>query len=380
MKLCRSGSLLVLLLAMAFAPAGISAGATLTNYAGLVYSGNTNTATQSGIFVVSIAPNRVFSGRMLIGQRHAGFTGQFNTNGAANVLVQITIDNSCYGCDPPVSDIETQSLWNVHFQLSPAGDSVSGVLNFIQSGVHGVIPDGTLFGKRSSFNRTNRVSSAGKFTFAIAGSGDPANTNFPTGNGFGTITIGSTGNINFAGSLADKSAFSHSATLCDDGTFPIFAWLYNGKGMIQGWIGLTNTPTADLTGDVFWVRPNFVQRSFYPAGFTNDLPVVGSRYVQTNPVLDWTNGVVIFQGGNLGSPFTNAVFLTSKGTVTNVSTNRMALKIQSKSGRFNGWVNEPITGDRIPFMGIILQKESGGFGYFPDAPLSGQVLLGPAAL
>jgi len=30
-------------------------------------------------------------------------------------------------------------------------------------------------------------------------------------------------------------------------------------------------------------------------------------------------------------------------------------------------------------MGIILQKENGGFGYFPDAPLSGQVLLAPAA-
>lgn len=360
---------------MAFASASFTARAALKNYAGLVYSGNTNVAAQSGIFVLSISPNRTFSGRMLIRQRKGPFTGRFDTNGAADVVVQVTIDNSCYGCDPPVIDIETQSTWYVHFQLSPAGDTVSGGLHFLNGG----LPDGTLFGKRSSFNRTNEVPSAGKFTFVLAGSGDPANTNFPTGNGFGTITISSSGKVDFAGSLADKSAFSHSATLCDDGTFPAYAWLYNGKGMIQGWIGLTNTPTADLIGDVVWVRPDFVRRSFYPAGFTNDLAVVGSRYVRTNPVLDWNDGALIFQGGKLSSPFTNAVLLDAKSTVINVSNGRAALKIQSNSGWFKGSASEPVTGQPIPFTGVVLQKESGGFGYFPDASLSGQVLLGPAS-
>lgn len=365
--------MLVLLLTMAFASVGFSASAAPTNYAGLIYSGTPNTAAQSGFFEMSVSANRNFSGQVFIGRRSAGFTGRFDTNGAADILVKITTDNSCYGCDPPIIDIETKTIWRVEFQLDPGGDSLSGVLHFRNGG----FPDGTLSGKRSSFNRTNEVPSDGKFTFVFAGSGDAANTNFPTGNGFGTVTLGSTGNVDLGGSLADKSAFSQGTLLCDDGTFPVYVPLYNGQGMIQGWFGLTNTPTADLTGDVLWVKPNFAGRTFYPAGFTNDVPIVGSRYVKSKPVLNWTNGVVIFQGGKLSSPFTNSVVLNAKSAIMNVSDDKLTLKIQSKSGRFNGSANDPSTGNRISFTGVVLQKQSGGLGFFPDAPLSGQVLLGP---
>lgn len=374
MNLCRSGGVSVLLLTMALAQAGFFADAApTTRYAGLVFSGSTNTGAQSGIFLLSVSSNREFIGRMWIGHRKAGFSSRFDTNGAAGVVVTITVDNSCYGCDPPVIDIETQMLWFVNFQLSPAGDTISGGLHFLNGG----FPDGTLSGKRSSFNRTNEVPSAGKFTFVLAGSGDPANTNFPTGNGFGTITIDTSGNVELGGSLADGSGFSHSTVLCDDGTFPVFASLYDRNGMIQGWVGLTNSPDADLAGDVIWAKPDFARRSFFPAGFTNDVTVIGSRYVRTNPMLDWTNGVVIFQGGNFSSPFTNAVLLNAQNRVVNAS-NMLALKIQMNSGLFNGSVKDPSTGDRISFNGVVLQNESSGFGYFPDAPLSGQVLLGPA--
>lgn len=354
---------------MAFVPAGFSAGAvTTTNYAGLVYSSSPNTAAGSGMFEMFVSPNRNFHGRMIIKHQAAGLEGRFDTNGAADVTVTLINTDVCDTCD-----VETQFLWEVHFQLSPAGDSISGGLHFL----NGNLPDGTLSGKRSSFNRTNEVTAAGKFTFVLAGSGDPANTNFPTGNGFGTITIDSLGNVDFGGSLPDRSTFSHSSLLCDDGTFPVYASLYGGHGMMQGWIGLTNSPDADLAGDVILVKPDRAAPAFYPAGFTNDVAVVGSRYVRTNPVFGWTNGVVIFQGGNLSSPFTNYVLLNAKGAVMNLSSNQLAVKIQSNSGQFSGSVNEPVTGERISFRGVVLQKEGEGFGYFPDAPVSGQVVVGP---
>lgn len=366
---------MAVLFTMALAPAGFCAGAaSTTGYAGLVYSGNPYAAAQSGIFALFVSPNQRFNGEMLIGDHDANFSGQFDTNGAADIVVKITIDNSCYECDPPVIDIETKKLWNVHFQLSLDGSSINGGLQFR----HGNFPDGTLSGKRSSFNRTNEVAAAGKFTFIVSGSGDPANITFPTGNGFGIITITPTGSVRLGGSLADKSGFLESTPLCDDGTFPVFASLYNDKGMIQGWAGLTNSADADLTGGVVWVKPDFARHTFFPAGFTNELAVVGSSYVRTNPVLNWTDGVVIFQGGGLSSPFTNAILLNAKNKVTNVSDNKLALKFQVSSGRFNGSVKEPVTGDRIPFAGVILQKENGGFGYFATQPLSGQVMLGPA--
>lgn len=366
-------------MAAALAP-GLSAKATSVNYTGLVYSGNTNTAAQSGFFNLSVSANRKFDGRMTIGQHSGHFSGRFDTNGAADTVVKMTIDNSCYGCDPPIIDIETQKLWNVHFQLSPGADTLSGGLHFRQRD----FPDGTLSGKRSSFSRSNQFPAPGKFTFAFAGSGDPANTNFPTGNGLATMTIDSSGTIGISGSLADKSVFSYSTVLCDDGTFPVFDALYNGKGMIQGWVGLTNSPDADLVGDVIWTKPNFAGRTFYPAGFTNDVPITGSRYVLTKPpltpVLNWPNGgMVIFQGGKISAPFTNIISLDVKNEVISINpANKLKMKIQSKTGLFNGSVNDPSTGDSISFSGVLLQKQDGGMGFFPDAPLSGQVLIGPA--
>jgi len=371
----------VLLLILAVALTGVfSARAASVNYTGLIYSGNTNTAAQSGFFNMSLSANRKFDGRMFIGQKSANFSGRFDTNGAADITVKMTVDNSCYGCDPVIIDIETQKLWDVTFQLSDSGDSVSGGVHI----KHRDFPDGTLFGKRSSFSRSNQFPTPGKFTFVFAGSGDPANTNFPTGNGPGTITIDSSGDVGISGSLADNSPFSFSTMLCDDGTFPVFDPLYGGKGMIQGWLGLTNSPDTDLGGDVIWTKPNFAGRTFFPAGFTNDVPVAGSRYVLTKPpitpVLNWPKGgVVIFQGGNLSSPFTNAILLNVKNEVINLNPeNKLKIKIQPKTGRFTGSVKDPSTGDKISFSGVLLQNQEGGLGYFPDAPLSGQVLMEPA--
>jgi hypothetical protein len=363
----------IFLLLLALALADFSARAASTNYAGLVYSGIPNTGNQSGRFDMSVSANRKFSGRMFIGSRSAGFSGRFDTNGTADIVVKMTTDNSCYGCDPVIIDVETQKLWDVHFQLSPGGDTISGGLHFRQRN----FPDGTLSGKRSSFSRANPVPATGKFTFVLPGSGDPANTNSPTGNSFGTASIDASGNVHLSGSLAEKSAFSQGTLLCNDGTIPVFDSFYNAKGMLQGWLGLTNSPATDMNGNLLWVKTDFTDPKFFPAGFTNELAAVGSRYVRANPVLDWSNGVVIFQGGKLTAPFTNAVILNAKSKVANLSNNKLTLKINLDSGRFNGSANEPSTGDGISFNGVLLQKQNIGLGFFPDAPLSGQVFLGP---
>jgi len=364
------------LLAMVLALAGVSARGATTNYAGLVYSGSPDASTKAGIFDISVSANRHFTGHMTIGGRSVGFSSRFDATGAADFVVKITVIEDCAICDPGVVTTETHKLWNVHFQLSPGGESLSGGIHFRQGG----FPDGTISAKRSSFNGQNKFAGAGKFTFVFAGSGDAANTNFPTGNGFGTASINSSGKVHASGMLADRSTFSESTLLCDDGTFPVYAPFFNGKAMIQGWAGLTNGSALDVTGDVVWVKPDVAGRTFYPAGFTNDVPITGSRYAQSRPLLNWTNGVVIFQGGKLSSPFTNFVTLNSKGVVVNLSENQLALKIDSSTGRFSGTVTPPAARESISFSGVLLQNVNGGFGFFPDAPLSGAVMLGPAGL
>jgi hypothetical protein len=369
----RSWSLSTCLLTLALALAGFSARAASIHYTGLIYSGVTNSSSKAGMFVMSVSATRKLSGTLTIGDRHVDFSGRFDTNGAADFVVKITIDLSCYWCDPQIIDIETKRLWHVYLQIDPGGSTISGTVHFI----HGEFPDGMVFGKRSSFGPGNEVPAGGKFTAIFAGTGDSANTNLPTGDGFATMVLNPSGRLRLVGSLPGTSALSENTFLCDDGTFPVFESLYDDQGMIQGWVGLTNNTRADLAGEVVWVKPGFAGRAFYPAGFTNDVVVMGSRYVQTKPILNWTNGVVIFQGGKLSSPFTNAILLDASGAVANLSENPLAVKIQPSSGGFSGSVKDPVTGEPLSFTGVILQKGNGGSGFFPDAPLSGRVLFEP---
>jgi len=135
------------------------------------------------------------------------------------------------------------------FSLAPAGDSISGGLHFR----HGGFPDGTLSGKTfelqpqqlGSILRQLHICACWQRLIRRTPIFQPATVSARS-------PIGSPGWVDFGGSLADKSAFSQGTLLCDDDTFPVFDSLYNDKGMIQGWVGLTNSPTTDLTGDIIW--------------------------------------------------------------------------------------------------------------------------------
>jgi hypothetical protein len=93
-------------------------------------------------------------------------------------------------------------------------------------------------------------------------------------------------------------------------------------------------------------------------------------------VINLTTGIVWFEGGNLTTPFTNNVTLTTSNRVINGSANKLTLSITTANGLFSGSVNVPGTARTNTFKGALLQDTDAGYGYFLGTNQSGRVFFG----
>ena len=170
--------------------------------------------------------------------------------------------------------------------------------------------------------------------------GNPGNTSKPAGDGLGMIVLKSDGTAVLSGVLADGTAISQSVPISKNKVWPLYASLYAGKGLVIGWVTFTNTLDSSLEGDVSWIKTGAVGGKFYPRGFTNDIPVVGSSYITPavgTRVLNLTNAIVELSDGNLSRTLTNRITLSATNTVTVASnTNTLALTITTANGSMSG--------------------------------------------
>jgi hypothetical protein len=143
----------------------------------------------------------------------------------------------------------------------------------------------------------------------------------------------------------------------------------------------TNETTRDISGNLSWVKPALPTARYYPLGFTNEHEAVGSRYIapgMTHQVLNFTNGVAAFTGGNLLRPITNHVLLTTNNQLTNLDSNKLTLTLVLPTGQISGNVTDTNAGKRLSFNGALLQKLNAGYGFFRGTNQTGEVFFGPA--
>jgi hypothetical protein len=95
-------------------------------------------------------------------------------------------------------------------------------------------------------------------------------------------------------------------------------------------------------------------------------------------VIDLTNGIIVFEGGNLSAPFTNLVTLTESNKVINSSPNSLSASLTVSNGTFSGNVKVPGTRTTNSFKGAVLQDMDAGYGYFLGTNRSGRVFWGPS--
>jgi len=324
------------------------------NYAGLFYDTNLVTMTNAGYFSAILADKGTFSSKCQFANVTYSLSGAFSLLGTFSNAIPRT----------------GQSPLIIQLQLDLAGGEM----------ITGTISDGIwiaqVVANRAHFSTTSPAPQMGSYTIVLPGSDDSSTQ--PGGNGVGTVKVSATGGIAFAGALGDGTAVSRTSFISKDGDWPLFASLYAGKGLLIGWINFDSTqPETDLSGVVNWIKLQQAGGKNYLAGFdfSDGIDAIGSRYKFTNgvPLVNWTDGQIILEGGNLTDSITNGLSIAPNNIIS--GTNSLKLTFTTTTGLFQGSVLNPATLKPIAVKGALLQKQNIGYGYFLGTNQTGGVTL-----
>lgn len=211
----------------------------------------------------------------------------------------------------------------------------------------------------------------------------------PVGYSVFTAGIDDHGVVTLAGFLADDTAVSQVTAVSSNGYCPVFIPLYpNGNhanGLLIGWLQFTNdlSFTDSLSDDssLTWCKPlgaTFTGDA-YPAGFTNQAPVLASPYYSdaeyaTN-LLDSSSssgyGYIMLSGADLGAnPVVAKVGITNNVITTistpNITAPNISLTITPGTGLIQGTYVDP-KGFNNTIEGVIFQNDAFASGFFTGA-------------
>ncbi len=328
------------------------------NFNGLFMETNVVRHESSGSLTLKLTAKGGYSGKLLLAGRSHSFSGTFDLLGRGTNQIKRG------GTNLPVA-------LSLELGLS------SGDANHLSGSVSDGSWAAALRANRSVFNTaTAPAPMAGSYTWVVAGTNDPAG---PAGDGYATGKIDAAGALKLAGKLADATSLSIKTTAAPGGEWPLYAPLYSGKGSILGWMTVTNDP-ASAWGSVNWFKPA-ATKGLHAAGFTHRTVLSGSSYTppatKTNRVLQITNGIAMFSGGNLGAPVECRWTLGADNKVTSTNAG-FSLALTTASGLFKGSFVDPATLRNYAFNGVVLQNTNTASGYFAGTNQSGWVFLEPA--
>jgi hypothetical protein len=313
---------------------------------------------RSGFFTLTLGEKGGYSATLKRGTNSYSWTGSFSVSGQASKAVTVGA-----------------SSWTVTMALDLAGaQALSGTVSTPQG-----VAD--LLAYRAVWNSATNPATelTGNYTLVLPGNNSSASS--PGGDGYATVVVGPGGNATMGGSLSDSNPLNQTVALSGAGYWAVYVPEYGGGGSVWGWLQFDgNHPAATVNGTLSWIKPPRAGATYYPLGFTNLVAAGGSRYTApanaNTRVINLTDGVVWFDGGNLSVPFTNNVSLTSSNRVINLSANKLNLSITTANGTFTGTVNVPGTTRTNTFKGAFLQDVDAGFGYFLGPSQSGRVYFG----
>ena len=309
----------------------------------------------SGFFTATTTDFGAFSAKLTLAGRVIPLSGKFAFDGrSTNTVVRP-------GLNPITVKLE------LHFE--DEADSITGTLsdgNWIA----------TLNADRATFNAsTNQAPERGRYTWLLAGNSDPERA--PHGFSCGTVNVDAAGRLSLAGTLADGTVLVQKVSLANNGRWPLFGRLYGGGGSILGWLRFEEAAGEDVNGRLSWIKPPLPSSRLYTNGFTFTTNFSGSAYAPATSLLNFTDGLVSFSGGNIDPEFANAVRIDPGNKVVNLGNNKLGLKLVTSTGLFNGTVNVPGTARSLPFKGALHLKAGYGAGFFTGLTQGGRVVVQP---
>ncbi len=342
-----------------------------TNHTGYYYgllaeAGGVQTES-SGCFSLRLAPNGVFSGAVTLGGKLYPFQGSY----LVPQFFPISLTEVA-ALDPARAVVKrgTNPPLYLTFNLDFAGDSDQ---------ITGSITDNNwsadLLANRAVLNaHSNPAPWAQQYTMVLHGAPDASAS--PAGDGYATIQLFSSGTVRMNGKVADGTVINQQATVSKDGLWPFYVSLYGGQGSIMGWLTFTNGNNLDpnpIRGDLIWTKPPMTNSTYYPLGFTNIVPVVGSRYTNGTTLSIFTSATALLRGGNLAEGTLTSSVPTAKARALSFSFSdsvSLTLFFDSSSGRVNGTLSETGTNPRN-LSGVLLPEQNYIRGFFLGTNQSG---------
>ena len=321
-------------------------------YDGLFYDTDNDAATpaSSGFFSATIKNTGSFTASFQHANKNYPVSGQFSLTGG-------------WSGNAMVAGVNTA----ITLQLDLTGGNV------LEGGLTNTVWTAELGSSLNVFSKTNLAPQAGSYTIIFPGTNTPTIAN---GNGFGTVTVNASGTVTLGGTLGDGTKVTQSATESAQGQWPLYISLDSGNGMLLGWLTFTNETDRDIDGLLTWIKPSLPVTTLYPAGFTNVLEAAGSLYsvAKGARVLNITNGYVLLEEGGLVQSISNQFTLGANNIVA--GSNKLSLTITTTTGLFKGSTTNS-AGATVSFTGAVFQKQTNGFGQFPDADQTGSVYVVP---
>ncbi len=319
-------------------------------YNGLIYVPDCATNAGAGFFNFNLTDRGTYTASVLLGGKKYPASGTLDLEGFATNKLSLTKTSS------------VQVVWSVELHGS----------NTISGAVSNGVWTATLLGDRApTYVAPVNSPLLGKYTWVLPGKG--GSTNIPAGDSFGTLSIDRNNVATLAGTLAEGTKIAQKVPVSRDGKLPFYASLYSGKGSILGWLGTTNAPTEDFSGDVCWLRPALTSLKIYTNGFNYLTNFIGSRYVATNPILNVTTGQVVLSDGRLDPSWVTSATLGANSKMTNTGPGKLVFNFTLASGLFTGSYQPTNTVKALSFNGVVLQKAGRASGFFINSNQSGRV-------
>ena len=216
-------------------------------YNGLVNDLNGVSSTDSGYITITVSAKGAqggFTAKLEMGGRKYSFSGPFDASGAYSGTV---------------SGITVNLQVDLH-----GGNQITGQIsngNWTAS----------LQAYRAVFSKLHPTSLNGTYTMVIQ------STDGTMGNGFGTLTVDTSGNVKWNLTLPDGTKLNASTTLSGAGMWPLYAQPYKGEGVTIGWMQFGSTADDGFDGQCVWTKPAGAS-GVYSGGLTNGVNVFGSHY------------------------------------------------------------------------------------------------------
>ena len=204
-------------------------------------------------------------------------------------------------------------------------------------------------------------------------------TDTSMGNGIGTLTVDTQGNVKWSLVLPDGTKTSAATTLSKAGAWPLYVQPYKSGGVTIGWMQFGDAASDGFTGLCAWTKPGGAS-SLYAGGLTNGITVNGALY-KAPPVAfpAFGHSMIILKGGGLSAPVTNGVtWGFNNKIVADGGSSAVKLSLNASSGLFQGTVATGSgKGQTVSFQGVLFEKSNAGLGLFLGTGQSGTVSFVP---